>query len=165
MLSRYIRDEKNMKNYKKGFTLIELLVVVAIIGILASVVLASLNSARTKGSDAAIKANLSNMRAQAAMYYDTNSKYNVTAGTAVTCSVAVDGTATGCTGLFADTTILAALKAAAAASGAAAIGNTDTTGAYWAASATLKTTADGNFCVDVAGAAKKNSTSTAGVCS
>lgn len=55
---------------KRGFTLIELLVVIAIIGILASVVLASLNSARDKGSDAAVKANLSNMRAQAELTYD-----------------------------------------------------------------------------------------------
>lgn len=54
----------------RGFTLIELLVVIAIIGILASVVLASLNTARDKGSDAAIKSNLNNARAQAELFYD-----------------------------------------------------------------------------------------------
>ncbi|MCB9818706.1 type II secretion system protein [Candidatus Nomurabacteria bacterium] len=60
--------------YRRGFTLIELLVVIAIIGILASVVLASLNSARDKGADAATKSNLNNARAQAELYYENNGR-------------------------------------------------------------------------------------------
>jgi len=61
-------------NKNKGFTLIELLVVIAIIGILSSVVLASLSSARTKGQVAAIQSTMSSLRAQAEVGM-TNGKY------------------------------------------------------------------------------------------
>ena len=59
----------------RGFTLIELLVVIAIIGMLSSVVLGSLNSSRGKAANAAIKANLTNMRSQILITYD-NGPFN-----------------------------------------------------------------------------------------
>ncbi len=60
---------------KAGFTLIELLVVIAIIGILSSVVLASLNSARTKARDTKRVADIKQLQIALELYYDSNSKY------------------------------------------------------------------------------------------
>ena len=59
----------------KAFTLIELLVVISIISLLASIVLASLNSARDSSKDAAIKSMVSQMRQQAEMYYSEKGSY------------------------------------------------------------------------------------------
>jgi prepilin-type N-terminal cleavage/methylation domain-containing protein len=59
----------------KGFTLIELLVVIAIIGLLSSVVLASLNSARNKAKDAAVKQSFNQIEKAAQMDYNDNGNY------------------------------------------------------------------------------------------
>lgn len=76
---------------KRGFTLIELLVVIAIIGILSSVVLASLNTARNKGTDAKIQSEIRSIAVNAEIYYDNNN--NSYGSTVSTCT----------TGIFAST--------------------------------------------------------------
>ncbi|MDP2676640.1 MAG: type II secretion system protein [bacterium] len=58
-----------------GFTLIELLVVIAIIGILASVVLASLNSARLKSRDARRLSDMKQIRLALELYFSDNTAY------------------------------------------------------------------------------------------
>ena len=67
---------RNMLNRKeRGFTLIELLVVIAIIGILAAVVLVSLNSARQKSRDARRIADIRQIQTALELYYNDNSGY------------------------------------------------------------------------------------------
>jgi len=80
-------------NKNKGFTLIELLVVIAIIGILSSVVLASLSSARTKGQVAAIQSTMSSLRAQAEVGM-INGKYLKNLCTVATSNTTPGGLAT-----------------------------------------------------------------------
>ncbi|HJO89861.1 MAG: prepilin-type N-terminal cleavage/methylation domain-containing protein [Candidatus Pacebacteria bacterium] len=63
------------KTGNKGFTLIELLVVIAIIGILSSVVLASLNSARQKARDAKRISDVKQLQLALEFYFDANGGY------------------------------------------------------------------------------------------
>jgi len=70
----------------RGFTLIELLVVIAIIGILSSVVLASLNSARKKGRDARRIADVKQLQLALELYYDSNPTTGYPTGLGTTAS-------------------------------------------------------------------------------
>lgn len=66
----------NINFSKSGFTLIELLVVIAIIGILSSVVLASVSSARQAAKEASIMRSLNSAQTQAELYHNNNSSYS-----------------------------------------------------------------------------------------
>ena len=137
--------------FSKGFTLIELLVVIAIIGILSSVVLASLNTARGKGANAAVKENLNNIRAQAELVYDSNSPNGYTGPTDNVCVNA---------------NVAKGVAAAASAGGGSVLatnapntaGNTSCyqAPATWVVQASLKVAEGGNayWCVDSSGTSK-----------
>ena len=67
--------------YARGFTLIELLVVIAVIGILAAVVLASLNDARVKARDAKRLGDLRSIHTALEAYFADNGSYPQTTWT------------------------------------------------------------------------------------
>jgi prepilin-type N-terminal cleavage/methylation domain-containing protein len=62
-------------NIKKGFTLIELLVVISIVGLLSSVLLASVGTARAKARDAKRVSDMRQVQLALELYRDANGSY------------------------------------------------------------------------------------------
>ncbi len=124
---------------KKGFTLIELLVVIAIIGVLSSVVLASVNSARTKGSDTKVRSQLALLRGPAEFYYNAN---NFSFSVAANCA----------SGMFADATSLMSTYTNTANYPAGTILVCQSNGTAYAVQANLG--GGGYWCVDSKGISK-----------
>ncbi len=136
VLIRY--KKKVFMKTNKGFTLIELLVVIAIIGLLASVVLARLNDVRSLGADASIKANLSNIRVQAEIVYDsaTPNSYEDVCGNA---------------------TVVAALASTRSAAGGQDRVDCVSNAGAWVVASALRTS--GVWCVDSTGVARDRTNS------
>lgn len=140
-----------LKLRNKGFTLIELLVVIAIIGILSSVVLASLNTARNRGSDAAIKADVAGVRAAAELVYDDLGGYGDQAYSATCGAIAVANPATN---VFNRTEVQASIDDAVVKNG-----GTDakcfSDNSHYVLAVPLKSDNTLAWCIDHAGASKQ----------
>jgi prepilin-type N-terminal cleavage/methylation domain-containing protein len=118
----------------RGFTLIEILVVIAIIGVLSSILLSSLNTARAKSADAAAQSDLNNVRAQSELFYDANGSSYVAPNNLC----AQGAVANGVKGIY------DSLQAAANAEGLSIV-NTDSATAGTLLSVTCHVKASGNL--------------------
>jgi prepilin-type N-terminal cleavage/methylation domain-containing protein len=147
-----------MKN--KGFTLVELLVVISIVGLLSSVVFASVNVSRKKAADSSIKATLSGLRNQALLVYDNVGCYAYSNS----CSMGGYTSAGRCSdafgagdSIFDNALIKPAITSAYNTSGGTSRANCvqAANGGAWAIAVALKTVTTNSWCVDSTGASRQ----------
>lgn len=113
---------------KNGFTLLELIVVIAIIALFATIVVLRIDNPKNKTADAAVKAQMKEIAAQAGIYYIDYGNFS---------------------GVCADQVVSAALNQITKNSINPAVCNTDAGDQNWAVSADLK--GGGKWCLDSIG--------------
>jgi prepilin-type N-terminal cleavage/methylation domain-containing protein len=147
---------------RRGFTLIELLVVIAIIGILSAVVLASLNTARQKGGDAAVQSDLDGIRTEAEVYYNGTgaNTYGTPTAPADAGNCYTTYSASGTSLFQADQTVVNAYNNALSSNGnQAGVCDMSASGAAYSMETPLKS--GGYWCIDSTGQSKKTTTALA----
>lgn len=87
-----------MSTKGKGFTLIELLVVIAIIGLLSTLAIVALGTARMKSRDARRLADLKQIQTALELFYSDSSTYPVQASPGITLGVAPNNVCLNITG-------------------------------------------------------------------
>ena len=149
---------------------------IAIIGLLSSVVLASLNSARDRNADASIRQNLGQVVRGAAIYYDTYGSYGTvtftdTTDVAAACASVAGGTndnfLTPNAAIAPAVQIISSLRAAGNASNGGGLARATcriTTGANggFAVSVPLRTNPAQHWCVDSTGISRVRSSALSG---
>ncbi len=152
-----------------GFTVLELLITVAIIGVLASIILASVSTSRARASDKKILEDLNTVRNEAQLYLDSAGSFGPNTANAKCSAGGVSAT------LFADMTNpstgstnphIAKINSAIASANAESGGSVNVNGKYsntrcvnspttWAIAVRLKEDTTSSWCVDSNNVSKK----------
>jgi prepilin-type N-terminal cleavage/methylation domain-containing protein len=149
---------KKLTKLQAGFTLIELLVVIAIIGLLSSIVLASLSTARAKAADAAIQSNLVGVRSSAELRYSEKGCYTGTNDCSTITTYrnsCLPNFSSGDGSIFGQANISAQITAAQLAGGDLTVCAITNEGTAWAVAVVFKTDTSKAWCVDSAGTSKQ----------
>lgn len=131
----------------KGFTFIELLISITIIGIFSTIVLGTVNVARLKGRDSAIKEQFHSLRTQVSLYQIDTGNYGTADNTGNSASCTTAGS------VFVNSKISELVTASEKSSGGQATCASDRS--KWAVSVPLATDATKSWCTDSTGFASE----------